>query len=90
MPRGDVSAVRCVLGVTSGSGWAAALLGACPSCSEPVMLGRSFSRFCGCRRVVAREQLLDGAVDVPPAELWVRVPVVIALGPEAPTPARDG
>ena len=85
------SAMRCVPGgdkrLWMGRG---APLGRCPLCGEPVMLGRSFSRSCGCRRAVAREQLLAGAVDVPSAELRVQVPVVMALGPEAPTPARDG
>jgi hypothetical protein len=52
------------------------------------MLGRSFSRFSGCRRPLAREQLLDWALDVRPVELRVRVPVV-APGLEAPAPARD-
>src|SRR5215472_12808744 len=85
MPRGDVSAVRRVPGgderlwVSCG-----APLGACPSCGELVMLGRSFSRFCGCRRALAREHLLDRAVDVPPAELRVRAPVLMGPRPEAP------
>ena len=49
-------------GVMSGSGSAAALLwDGARHCGEPVILGRSFSRFCGCRRALAREQLLDGA-----------------------------
>ena len=54
------------------------------------MLERSFFRFCGCRRALAREQLLDRAVDVPPAKLRARVPVVMAPGLEAFVPARDG
>jgi len=53
------------------------------------MLGRSFCRFCGCRRALARERL-DGVVDISPAELLVRVPVVTAPAPEAPAPARNG
>jgi hypothetical protein len=89
MPRRDVSAMWCVLG--DGDRFCedcGAPLGRCPSCGEPVMLGRSFSRFSGCRRPLAREQLLDGALDVRPVELRVRVPVV-APGLEAPAPARD-
>ena len=78
-------------GVTSGSGSAAALLwDGARHCGEPVMLGRSFSRFCGCRRALAREQVLDGAIDVPRAELRVWVPVMMAPGLEAFVPARDG
>jgi len=91
MPRGDVTAVRCVPGDDERF-WVDcdAPLGGCPSYGEPVMLGRSFCRFCECRRAPAHKRLLDGAVGVPPAELRVRVPVVTAPGPEASAPARDG
>ena len=54
------------------------------------MLGRSVSGFCGCRRALARKQLLDRAVAIPPAELRVRVTVLMGPGPEALVPARDG
>ena len=91
MPRGDVSAARCVPGGDERF-WVDcdAPLGRCPSCREPVMLGRSSCRLRRCRRVLARERLLDGAIDVPPAELRVWVPVMKAPGLEAPVPARDG
>src|ERR1700745_1401233 len=58
------------------------LLGRCPSCGEPVRPGKSFCRFRACPTARAREQRLDGALDVPPVEPRARVPVVAAPGPE--------
>jgi hypothetical protein len=91
MPRGDVSAMRCVPGDDERvPGGLRRSLGRCPSCGEPVMPGLSFCRFCGCPRASARDWLLHGAVNAPPAGLRVRVAVVTAPGPGASTPARNG
>jgi hypothetical protein len=91
MPRGDVSAARCVPGgderlwVDGAAPW-----GQYRPCGDLVTPGKPFCRFSGCRRALACEQTADGAVGVPPAELRGRVPAMTAPGPEALAPASDG